>query len=85
MDFSENSTNEIFDKAQSENWQTLQYTLFMSICSFLSYDEYNKVDGKLSKCDEVTVDGEFYIIGQPRPIIEKEYFWETLTAGTCTE
>ena len=38
MDFSENGSIEIFDKAQSENWQTLHYALFMSICSFLSVD-----------------------------------------------
>ena len=41
----------------------------------MSADEWNKVGGKLSKYDEVTVDGEFYIIGHPRPSIDKEYFW----------
>ena len=79
MDFLQNGAIKTFDKAQSEHWQTLQYAMFMSICSFLSYDEYNKVDGKLSKCDEVTVDGDFYIIGQPRPSINKESFWGIVT------
>ena len=57
MDFSENVDIEFFDKAQSEHWKTLQYTLFMYICAFLSVDKWNKVDGELSKRDEVTVDG----------------------------
>ena len=52
----------------------------MSICSFLSVVEWNKVDGKLSRCDEVIVDGEFIIIGQPIPSIDKEYFWEIVNA-----
>ena len=57
MDFSENVDIEFFDKAQSEHWKTSQYTLFMYICAFLSVDKWNKVDGELSKRDEVTVDG----------------------------
>ena len=80
MDFLENGAIENFDKAQSENWQTLQYSLFMSTCSFLSVDKWNKIDGKLSKCNVVTVDGEFYTSGQPRPNINKEYFWAIVTA-----
>ena len=28
----------------------------------MSADEWNKVDGKLSKYDEVTVDGEFILL-----------------------
>ena len=75
MDFSQNVAIKCFDKAQSKHWQKLNYSLFMSIWSFLSVDEQNKVDGKFSKYDEVNVDGEFYIIGQPKPSIYKEYFW----------
>ena len=55
MYFSENCPIEMFDKAQLEHWQTFHYTFFMSIFSFLSVDEWNKVDVKLSKFDEVTV------------------------------
>ena len=35
MDFSEDGAIVFFDKVQSEHWKTLQYTLFISICSFL--------------------------------------------------
>ena len=80
MDFSENGAIENFDKSQSEHWQTSQYTLFMSICYFLSVYEWNKLDGKLSKFDEVTVDGEFYIIFQPRLSIDKESFCSIVTS-----
>ena len=59
MDFSENGAIEIFEKAQSEHWRTQQYTLFMSICTWIMSDGWNKVSGKWDKCDEVTVDGEF--------------------------
>ena len=58
MDYSENGPIENYDKAQSEHWKTEQFTLFMSMCSFLVSDEWNKVNGLLKKCDEVTVDGE---------------------------
>ena len=83
MDFSENGAIEIFDKAQSEHWQTQQYTLFMSICTCLMSDKLNKVSGKLDKYDEVTVYGKFYIKGQPRPNINQDYYWTVVTGHIC--
>ena len=37
--------------------------------------------GKLDKCDEVTVDGEFYIKGQPRPNINQDSYWAVVTGN----
>eukprot|EP00957_Ditylum_brightwellii_P113930 8685363-Ditylum_brightwellii.AAC.1 len=58
IDFSENGSIDNFDKVQSKYWGTSQYTLFMSISSWLLVDEWNKTDGALSASDEVTVEGE---------------------------
>jgi hypothetical protein len=41
IDFADNGSIENFDKVQSENWISKQYTLFMSITSFLKVDEWN--------------------------------------------
>ncbi len=60
IDFSKNGSIENFDKIQSEHWITNQYTLFMSIISFLLVDEWNKVEGILEIDAEVTVNGERY-------------------------
>ena len=42
-------------------------------------DEWKKVSGKLDKCDEFTVEGEFYIKGQPRPNINQDSYWAIVT------
>ena len=39
--------------------------------------------GKLDKCDEVTVDGEFYIKGQPIPNINQDSYWAVVTGNIC--
>jgi hypothetical protein len=49
QDLSENGTIENFEKAQSEHWQKQQYTLFISIVSFLVNDEWNCIEGRLKK------------------------------------
>ena len=67
IDFSENRPIENFDKIQSEHWFTKQYTLFMSIVTFLLVDEWNKTEGELDVGSEVTVDGEFYIKDPDNP------------------
>ena len=61
IDFAENGTIENFDKVQSEHWITKQYTLFMSVSSFLEVDKWNDEDGKLEIGSEVTVNGERYV------------------------
>ena len=38
-----------------------QYTLFMSVSSFLEIEKWNRSDGELNVGDEVTVNGERYI------------------------
>lgn len=58
IDFSENGSIEDFDKVQSQHWNTHQYTLFISICSWLLSEDWNEVTGKLSVGDAVTVYGE---------------------------
>ena len=82
--FSENGPIENFDKAQSEHWKTEQYTLFMSIFSFLKTDKWNKVDGDLEVGQEVTVDGEFYIkdVDDPhkRPDINHGSYWAVVSS-----
>ncbi len=60
IDFAKNGSIENFDKIKSEHWITNQYTLFMSIVSFLLVDEWNKEEGILEKDVEVTVNGERY-------------------------
>ena len=88
MDFSENGSIEFFDKAQSEHCKTLRYTLFISIWSLMSADEWNKVDGKLSKYDEVTVDGEFILLVIQGQASTKNIFgklWLLNLTGTFTE
>ncbi len=61
IDFSENGSIENFDKVQSEHWISKQYTLFMSITSFLKFDEWNDEENKLDVGAEVTVNGEHYV------------------------
>ena len=39
IDFSENGSIENADKVQSEHWTSIQYTLFISVLSFLLVDE----------------------------------------------
>jgi hypothetical protein len=60
IDFAKNGSIENFDKIQSEHWITNQYTLFMSIVSFLLVDKWNKEEGILEIDAEVTVNGERY-------------------------
>jgi hypothetical protein len=60
IDFAKNGSIENFDKIQSEHWITNQYTLFMSIVSFLMVNEWNKEEGILEIDAEVTVNGERY-------------------------
>ncbi len=55
IDFAENGTIENFDKVQSEHWVTKQYTLFMSVSSFLEIEKWNLSDGELNVGSEVTV------------------------------
>ena len=80
IDFSKNGAIENFDKAQSEHWISKQYTLFMSIWAFLLSDEWNKTSGELDRGDEVTVDGEFYILDQERPKINPDSYWADVTS-----
>jgi hypothetical protein len=75
IDFSENGSIENFDKVQSEHWQTKHYTLFISVFCFLMVDEWNKEDGVLRVGDEVTVEGEIYIIGNQQPTVNMNSYW----------
>ncbi len=79
IDFAENGSIENFDKIQSEHWVTNQYTLFMSIVSFLMVDEWNKEVGILNNNAEVTVNGERYI-GEQRAetCINSKSYWEKI-------
>ncbi len=61
IDFAENGSVENFDKVQSEHWISKQYTLFMSITSFLKVDEWNDEENKLDVGAEVTISGERYV------------------------
>jgi hypothetical protein len=61
IDFAENGSIENFDKVQSEHWISKQYTLFMSITSFLKVDEWNHEENNLDVGAEVTVNGERYV------------------------
>lgn len=80
IDFAENGTIENFDKVQSEHWITKQYTLFMSVSSFLKVDIWNKVDGHLSIGAEVTVNGELYVGDERDTItINMESYWAKVT------
>jgi hypothetical protein len=76
IDFAENGAIENFDKVQSEHWVTKQYTLFVSISSFLMVDEWNKENGELPDGAEVTVNGERYV-GEERDkvTINMSSFW----------
>jgi hypothetical protein len=38
-------------------------------------DEWNKEDGVLRVGDEVTVDGEIYIIGNQQPTVNMNSYW----------
>jgi hypothetical protein len=77
IDFSENGNIANFDKVQSEHWVTIQYTLMMSIISFLLADEWNKIMGELAKGDEVTVNGE--LAGED---INMESYWAVVKQYT---
>ena len=57
MDFGENYTIEEARQVQSEHWCSKQCTLFMSVCSWLVVEEWNKTEGQLNIGDEVTVVG----------------------------
>ncbi len=46
---------------QSEHWISKQYTLFMSITSFLKVNEWNDEENKLDIGAEVTINGEHYV------------------------
>ena len=58
IDFAENGTIKDKHQAQSQYWVSIQYTLFISIISWLSVDAWNTEAGILSVGDEVTVYGE---------------------------
>lgn len=76
IDFAENGTIENFDKVQSEHWVTKQYTLFMSVSSFLEIEKWNRSDGELNVGDEVTVNGERYIGNNKETIaIAMDSYW----------
>ena len=76
IDFAENGSIENFDKVQSEHWVTKQYTLFVSISSFLMVDEWNKDTGELPLGAEVTVHGEFYVGAEKeKATINLSSFW----------
>jgi hypothetical protein len=75
IDFSEDGSIKNFDKVQSEHWQTKQYTLFILMFCFLMVDEWNKEDEVLRVGDEVTVDGEIYIIGNQQPTVNMNSYW----------
>ena len=79
IDFSENGIIENADKKlQAEHWVTKQYTLFISIASFLSVDEWNNISGKLNDNAEVTVHGERCVNGQSREPANLDSFWATV-------
>jgi hypothetical protein len=61
IDFAENGSIENFDRVQSEHWISKQYTLFMSITSFLKVDEWNDEENKLDIGAQVIVNGERYV------------------------
>ncbi len=76
IDFAKNGSIENFDKIQSEHWITNQYTLFMSIVSFLLVDEWNKEEGILEIDAEVTVNGEQYTSEEHREkAIDPTSYW----------
>ena len=77
IDLSENGVIENADKLQAEHWVTKQYILFISIASFLSVDEWNKISGELDDNAEVTVHGERYVNGQSREPVNLNSFWAT--------
>ena len=52
IDFSENGSIKDKRQAQSQYWVTIQYTLFVSITSWLLAAEWDKIEGALSKGDE---------------------------------
>ena len=57
-------------QAQSQYWVTIQYTLFVSITSWLLAKEWDEIEGVLSKGDEVTVNGK--MSGEP---VNESSFW----------
>ncbi len=58
IDYSENGNIKDHMQVQSQHWVTNQYTLFVSIVSWLLVDEWNKDEGILEVNNEVTVNGE---------------------------
>ena len=56
--FSENGGIDNVQKLQAEHWMNVQYTLFVSMYSFLLSDKWDKTEGELSAGDQVTVFGE---------------------------
>ncbi|KAL7490747.1 hypothetical protein ACHAWT_000278 [Skeletonema menzelii] len=58
MDYSENGPIKDNIQVQSQHWGSNQYTLFVSIVTWLLVDEWNKDEGKLDVGNEVTVNGE---------------------------
>ena len=57
----------------------------MAIISFLLADEWNKTSGTLEVGQEVTVDGEFYIVDEDDsseyPDINHDSYWAQVTAN----
>ena len=74
IDFSENGSITDKRQIQSQYWQTIGYTLFVSIASWLMTKEWNKIEGNLPMNAEVTVYGE--LAGDE---VNKDSFWATVT------
>ncbi|KAL7549077.1 hypothetical protein ACHAWF_012345 [Thalassiosira exigua] len=73
IDFSENGIIKDKHQVQSQHWVTIQYTLFVSINSWLKVSEWNQSSGLLCVGDEVTVNGE--LAGEP---VNVQSFWATV-------
>lgn len=74
IDFSENGTIKDKRQVQSQYWQTIGYTVFMSILEWLLASEWDKESGQLKVGDEVTVYGEKS--GEP---VNTHSFWAKVT------
>lgn len=58
IDFSENGTLKNSRELQSEHWRCIQYSLMVSVLSWLDAKEWDSEEGMLEKGIEVTANGE---------------------------
>ena len=58
IDFSENGSLKNARELQSEHWTSVQYSLMVSVLSWIDAKEWDMEEGKLDPGTEVTVNGE---------------------------